>query len=440
MARKICFYLPRDNMLKGSAPIIDALLAKHQGSLVPVIIVPGWPISKTHLQPDPKKTSDVFGGKVDVHAPANVDALVQVLEEEGIAAFVNVSVELSDIPLSDQPGFFSRLKRLGIKTAATPYLIHQDFLIPRDPEAVLGDWDLLTTMGPRGLRYIEHKLSGAAPGVRKQILDRTVAVGYPELDGIGRNSDLNIRRKYKLPAARPIIYVSTAVKFFPRFIHSPGRLSRWRLRGCQSIFSGPSERPSESYLADLSAKAMARMMDGPVLSYRHYLSSLRKLADRNDAILVAKTRTKHQDPDYLGDYVDAVFFDESFFPFTTLDLMQVSSLYFGFYSASAIEAVASGLYSITSEYLPQRLIEHDWGMEIKQFYYFGNSGLWDFPGVSEFWRGAEKATREKLARMEKSSLEDFSPDPNQRERLLSDFLACREGSSERFINALAAIL
>lgn len=440
MARKVCFYLPRDNFLKCFAPIIQTLIDKHQERLTPVIIVPGWEISKAHLQPGPVAITQVFGGKVRVHAPGNVEAMLRILDEEGIQVFVSLSVELSDITSGERAGFFSRLKNLGIKTVSTPYLWHQDYFIGEKPEAVLEEWDLLTTMGPRGLRYIEHRLSGAAPEVRKLIMDRTIAVGYPELDGIRLNSDADVRKKYKLPSDKSIIYVSTAFKFFPGNVYVSGRLSRWRLRGCQSIFSGPAESVDSSPLADMGARTLARMMDGPIISYHHYLRSLRMLADRNNAILVAKSRTKHQDPEYLCDYVDALFYDESFFPFTTLELMQISNLYFGFYSASALEAVVMGLYSITSEYLPQKYIEHDWSWEPGRYFYFGNYGLWNFSGVSELWRGGEAMTRKKLAHLEKSSLEELSPDPAQRERLLSDFLACRKGSSELFINALETIL
>lgn len=425
------FYLLRPNFLKVFGPLIDYLVTARRAEFQVIVLVPQWVRSRPEFTVDPSVIEKLWGDRVTVWSLPTVQALEELIQRGSLAAFINLQPMVHGMGSEDVRRLKNASRRAGVKWVALPELFSQDQILVDDIEAAVEDWDLICTLGPRSLRYVEKHLNGASPTLARTLLDRLVVTGYPELDGLESLSDAaSIRGNYGLPSDRPIVYVSTAPAFYP-YVGTG-----WSLRGLKGRFRGEFDASLSGLIAHATSLAH------PVLvSYRQYLSALRQFADRNGACLVAKTRPKHHDPAFLPDYVDCVIGDRCFFPFTTLELLSVSSLYFGFYSSTVLEALALGVYSITAMFVPIAAAEPrvDW-REKSAYYDWGAEGLWSRPGVSTIVWGDRFSARGILERFSRSELRDYKLDDHAREAVLGDFLSHLGGSSERVVDALAACL
>jgi hypothetical protein len=235
-----------------------------------------------------------------------------------------------------------------------------------------------------------------------------------------------IRRKYRLPAGRPLIMLATSPSFFPRVNHRP------IMAGLEARFRGAWP------LSPRAAVGVVASWRYPTLiAYRSYLEALRTFADRHGALIVAKTRFKHGDPAYLSRYVDVVIGDESFFPFTTLELLRVSALYVGFYSATAIEAVAMDRYAVSIRFLPREHAEPSPShQEWLTAFHHGPDALWNTRGVSQTIDGTLRSTRAWLKRFAASDWSAFAIDEPERHLLLERLLGGLGESTERLLRAL----
>lgn len=429
MQRQVAFYVPRLSHLKVVAPVVDHLVRHHPGAFHVSLLFPGWKISKSGLQPTLKDFQAVFGDRVATHELTDGSAFVRLIKTGSIDAVVNLTTRVAEIDQDTLQALRRESLNRGTKWVALPYLFAQDHFIVERPRDTLDTWDLICVTGPRSIDYILSHLNGLAAGDVRELHERLAITGYPELDGITQLQDEpTIRQKYGLPVDQPIIYVSTAPSFYPLVSSSRS------LRGLEMRFRGTW---------DFSLRGLAAYTASsryPVLiSYRRYLSSLRRFADANHACLVAKTRAKHGDPAYLKDYMDHVVDDQSFFPFTTLELMRVSSLYVGFYSASVIEAVAIGLYAMTVLFTPVEQAEPQPGSRLRSAFFHRNPGsLWNTPGVSEIMDGTKRSGVAALERFARSSLDAYVVDEQRRTQLLDRFVSYRGTSSERFVEVLAS--
>jgi hypothetical protein len=170
------------------------------------------------------------------------------------------------------------------------------------------------------------------------------------------------------------------------------------------------------------------------------LSALRRFADANGAVLIGKTRERHRDPEFVHDYLDELFGDRCFHPFTTLELLRASDLYFGFFSASVIEAIGAGVYAITSVFFPPEEVEppldsyRRWSEQLL----WGKHGFWNQQGVSEVMHGTRRSSYAALERFAGASLADYRIDQNRRHAVLSEFVSHMGSSCARFTDALAS--
>ena len=240
-------------------------------------------------------------------------------------------------------------------------------------------------------------------------------------------SPRRLREKYGFSATQPIIYVSTAPSFFPLVSTAAC------LRGVEMRFRGQYRFSPRGLVAQVVSQRYPM-----VVPYRRYLKALRAFADVNGAMLIAKTRAKHRDPAYLTDYVDALIDDRCFFPFTTLELLHIASLYVGFYSATVLEAMALGLYSFTAMFVPVELAEPAASWRAWSQYFHRNPGsLWNMPGVSSLLDGTSKECLQQLDAFSCASLKDFQCDEQARQKVLSQFMGCLGSSSQRCMEILA---
>ena len=426
MRRRLGFWVSRSADLRVAAPVID--LAARRPDVEVVVLVPGWSIGRDYYAVEPAQLRVLFGPSVPlaiVEAPA---AFGDTIDAEAVEAMVTVIARISDVPPAVAEEARRRTRAKGVRWAALPYAYHQDYLCATEPERMARDWDLVATLGPRSLQIVDSELETAAPALRRALRDRLVPVGYPELDVIATLDRDAILAKYDLPANRPFILVSTANTF--RGHDAPDRGAA----GLEARFRG--WRP----LSRRALKAWPFALGGgPILPYREYLARLRELADANGAWLVAKTRAKHDDPSYVGDAVDRVIADVSFYPATTLELLWTASLSFSFISTTALEAIACDRYAITACQLPLDRVLDPVSARFGRLYVTGRDAVGDSPGASEVIDGTTRAGAERLAAIARAPLSELRGDGAAREAVLDRFLSARGKSAAAFLDAVTAL-
>ena len=431
MRRRIAFFLSRSNHLRNMAPVIDYVTRHCLNRFEVFIFYPGWEISKPALKVDRSYLIELFGDRinlVDLESPSSLLDSIQSLE---IEAIVNTSPEVNEIDDDTLHKAITRSRLIGVKWVALPFAHHEAMITSTEPEMILDYWDLVCTMGPRSIEIIESYLSNLSDDMRIAIGKKLAIVGYPEMDGIARLDRGEILAKYGLPDNKPIICVSTA----PTWYHHGARTHNPVSAGYEARFRGVDQ------IHFLAIPCLLTTLRHPVIiSYKQYLSKLRLFADRNNAVLIAKTRWKHRDPDYLSDFFDAIFDDVTYFPFTTLELLSVSSFYFGFQSNSVLETVNLGIFSITAHNVPMDvLIPAGKYRDFQRLFLTQKGAIGNTPGVSELLDGTRSSGTRALEKLSNSNLEDHQVDEVEREKLLDRFFSFRGKSSEAFVDALSSL-
>jgi hypothetical protein len=123
--------------------------------------------------------------------------------------------------------------------------------------------------------------------------------------------------------------------------------------------------------------------------YADVVASLRAFANRHHAVLLAKTRDKHEDAGYVRRAADHLVSDGAYYPFRTLELLHASDLYVGVYSSTAFEASFVGRRSLTIAPFPPEVLEDPAFLELKRDFFFGacgEPGIWSAPGFADLTR------------------------------------------------------
>jgi hypothetical protein len=425
--RRLGFYMPRANYQKVMGPIINHVAGPRAADHRAVILLPRWGAAKAGQDIDAATVAALWPGRVEVRELAHPDDLLRLVREGGIDALLSVQPALSDLTAGQVATLRAASTKQGTLWVALPEGFSQDAYLITETASILAHWDLVGLVGPRSLVFLEQEFAALAPELVRRLRERIAIVGYPEFDGMPSDSDDAIRRKYRLPAHKPLVFVATAPRIVPLSVNS------WRARGIDARFRQSRDVRSR-------AVAAATRFEYPaVLSYRQYLEALRRFADRNGAALVAKTRTKHQDPGVLTDAVDLLIDDRTFYPFTTLELMRCSSLYFGFYSNTVSEAVASGVFALTALHMPPAIAQ--WRPEwrrLSRFMLWGEDGLWRRRGVAALIDGTSAAGRSALERFAVSSLDDHRVDAGSAAAAMREYFSVPGSSAARLLEALAA--
>jgi hypothetical protein len=412
--------------LRVAAPVIE--LAARRPDLETVVLVPGWEIGRGYYAIEPAKLGALLGLDVPIRVVEATAAFEDTITAEAVDAMVTVLPRISDVPPAAGEDARRRSRARGVRWVALPYAYHQDFLCATEPERLVRDWDLVTTLGPYSLEVVDAELATADPSLRRALRERLVPIGYPEFDVIPSLDRDTILAKYDLPADRPLILLSTANTFRAHGAPDRGAAAvEARFRGWRPL----SRRSLRALPFALRA--------GPIVPYRHYLARLRALADANGAWLIAKTRVKHEDPRYVSDCVDRVIGDVSFYPATTLELLSVASLSFSFVSTTALEAIACGCYAIAACQLPLERMMEPISARFGRLYVTAPDAFGNSPGASELIDGTSRAGAARLAALAQTRLSDLRGDTMAREAVLNRFLSVRDKSSSAFLDAVMAL-
>lgn len=409
MTRRILFYLPRNKNMGVFAPVIAHLLREAADRASIRVAFPAWPISKTERQPASSDITRLFGDAVAC-CPLLHPEQLEVLIRDGTDVLVTYMPEMAELSEPAVTRLREQSRKLGVTWVALPYLFSQDHFPLLNPDFVLKTWDIICTVGPASIRYIEGATRSWADAKREALLSRFAVTGYPALDGIEQlTTAAAIRQRYQLPSDGPIICVATAPRFYPNVNSSHCA------RGLQARFRGTPDRSVRGLASRLASYRYPSM-----IAYREYLSAIRRLAEAHGAVVVAKTRIKHKDPPYLTDFVDRVIGEDSFFPNTALELLSVSDLYIGFYSAMAVEAMALGVHALTAIFQPPQQVENPAWTSWVEHFFRRLGGLWNVPGASEPINGIGRMARSELRKLETFPLGSSRPAESQRLQYLAD--------------------
>ena len=284
-----------------------------------------------------------------------VEAVVVPADHKGAGAMAFVQAELGGpirSPIGLEAAGFDWAVVVGMRTAPDlrartrprlrwAALDHaQDNLTYLLEGASTAGWDLVTTLAEEPRAFAEGETGG-------YFGHDLVPIGYPELDQLALPHMTRdaCRAKWNLPAGKLVVVFGTLAR--PQMV---GRFRRWWVGQTQ---------------------------------YWAVVRALRRWCDAHNALLVAKTRLKHGDPAWLTRYCDRVIGDQSFYPFTTLELLRAADLYVGYASALAIEASAVGLPQVHLHAWPPWRSEWPWAWPLKKRFFWEAGGLWMPPGSEQ---------------------------------------------------------
>jgi hypothetical protein len=163
--------------------------------------------------------------------------------------------------------------------------------------------------------------------------------------------------------------------------------------------------------------------------YRKLVEALAELCRRSGAAFVVKSRAKNEDPAFVGRAADVVAFDETVFPYTSMELMAVASLCVHFQSGAVLEAAFAGVPSLSVGVSHAHLEQYE---SFAELYGGQPDSLQNFAGVVWAVGGPDAARRVAAA-----SLADFRLDPAQRRRYVEKFLGFDDtDSSVRVVAAM----
>jgi hypothetical protein len=192
--------------------------------------------------------------------------------------------------------------------------------------------DALATYSPYWGDRLEERHRETAQGAA--VRDRTRPVGMPELDVVPHIDPDEVRRRFGLPAGRPIVLYLP----FPLRSNPP---TFW----LRAVFT-PRTR-----LGQAARTLLARRMEywedvRRGWNDKRLVDAVRSFCDRAGAVLVMKSRHKDPIPRYALRRAECALYDPSHYPPTILELLSISSLCIHAYSTSVFEAAACGVPSL----------------------------------------------------------------------------------------------
>jgi hypothetical protein len=163
--------------------------------------------------------------------------------------------------------------------------------------------------------------------------------------------------------------------------------------------------------------------------YRDLLESVRRFCDRNDAVLIVKSREKNDDPGFVRRLADVFLVDEAVYPYTSMELMAVTDLCVHFQSAGVLEAAFAGVPSLSVAVSQEHLRAYP---TYTEFYVTHPDTLQNFAGV--VWSATP---REAIARLDAGSLDDYRVDAARRRAYVAQFVGFDDTrSSERALDVI----
>jgi hypothetical protein len=323
--------------------------------------------------------------------------LAPVVRRLGIAAVVAPSLD-TYLRAARIEGEVDAVRQAGARLYSVDYAFET---VTADPASYRSaDMTFYTSEYQRALhwRLMAEGFSRLGPGVDPEA--RSAVAGSTMMDQLAVVDRAAVRKRFGLGADQPVVVLMSLKMAVP----DPWRRLVW----------GGSPRLWRAARAALGGHAawVPEILSGH--GYRELVLALRDLCRREGAALVVKSREKNADPAFLRRLADVFVYDETVYPYTSMELMAVASLCVHFQSGAVLEAAFAGVPSLSVEVSQSHLAGYASFDEV----YGGRPGsLQNLPGI--VWPVSHAGAAGLLRR---AALRDFAVDAGARRRYVEKFL------------------
>ncbi len=197
-------------------------------------------------------------------------------------------------------------------------------------------------------------------------------VGFPELDQVDSFDGDYIKEKYGLEANKKIIFIDS----LPIVKHIPNAFYKYYF-SINGTWVNKFKQILINLIYDFTRRNNAKwrlpyyifkiISERKIPRYETIFSELREYCDRNNCLLICKSREKNNDPAWLKESCDLFKYDEEYYPFTLLELLYVSDAYVGFNSTSVLEGVYCNLHAELFHVYPMEFQYDNYGGNVFQY-------------------------------------------------------------------------
>lgn len=326
----IGFHIPRDNHIKLFGSLIDFLLEKGCNvSLFCDYSIAASKMKKKAYQFPAMEKIPKFKKALAVCAFRNTAELAGIIQKNNVRAvfFVNfppIAKQLKEVLEKKQYSFI----------AADLQHYYDIMLLGKD----LSNTDVVYSYSKSWEKWwkeyiVSHNSvpESSRDDLFKEIDNKIIVVGFPEVDQTVTFKDKPIRRKYNIPENKKIVLLLPFPVFSSVWINSvykpqPALLKKMKLLWYRAL----------EYLPDVQKG----------IDDFEVTKAIRAFCDKNDALLLVKGRIKNPVPRYVRAMADKVLFDECFHPFISLELLFIANLSISFCSMTVMESVLTQTPSI----------------------------------------------------------------------------------------------
>lgn len=394
---EIGFCIPRMNYLGHFGPLIDFL--RNQGDEVFLLCDhrqkkqnQGY---KAYLFPDTDKIKQIFPCK-NVFCYQSSTELVDIIKQNGIKAIISLSFDSIARDIYSAGLLKGDIFISHIQTGFD--LVYSDGALLADAVYVFSDvWR--DNWKKNLVRFGKN-----TPQILKEVDSKAVIVGFPQLDQLKDFDRGKICEKYGLPKDKKILVLLP----FP-----------WRVPF--GIWSHIIYKPQSKLLKLIKLAVLGQWSKRQdiftMTDDKKVTAAIRKFADKNSAFFVVKGRLKNRVPDYLAKAADKIIYDESFYPYTIMELLFVADLCIHFYSDAVKECVPANTPSVCLG--PKN--PNDWECYAERFC------LRDFsPTAPSYYNFSSVSYNESVDDFAESfaekSFEDYAMKPAEKAEFMKKFL------------------
>ncbi len=260
----------------------------------------------------------------------------------------------------------------------------------------------------------------------KEIEKKTVVVGVPEADQLKAFNDEQIRSKYNIPSGKKLVLLFP----FPWHAHYFPLITPV----CFWTHIVYRQQPFFLRMFRLLRHRKWNLLPGTFrgINDLNVTRAIRAFCDKNDALLVVKGREKNPVPRYVKKMADYVFFDNGYYPFTTLELLFIADLSIGFWTMAIMESISAQTPSICLA--PEEGVrwpeseDFDFGADFSP----KPGSFYNFEGVVY-----NESVKDCISSFAGKTFEDYKLDSERKDEFVKKFLMLSDGrASERIYDDL----
>lgn len=366
MKIRVTFLVLTAPELKLYSPIIDKALQENSVSISLIV--------KRNV---PSKKKIAFNDNLN---PFNKNKSVQIID---IASESEIYKTLNELRTDNLIVSCAPIKQLHeikkYSKARVFYLQHSTDIISNWPHLPLASsinlFDGLFLFSKYWKKEFIHELAKngkLSKAYLNEVQEKISVVGFPELDQIKNLDRDNVKEKYGLNPNKKIIFLDS----LPIVKHIPNAFYKyyfsingtWLNRIKQILINLTYDLFIEkTHVWKLPYYWYKIIFENKISRYEVIFDELREYCNRNNFLLICKSRKKNNDPDWLIEGCDLFKYDEGYYPFTLLELLYVSDAYIGFNSTSVIEGVYCNLHAKLLNVYPAEFQYGNYGGNVFQY-------------------------------------------------------------------------